>query len=245
MLQFVRSRIWEARKRSPDIQPSTSESTTRHLIEFSDPTKIDKAQPMIVKETEFVGSFGALSQLPHGDLPEIGFVGRSNVGKSSLINKLLGVRRLAMTSSRPGKTRTINFFRVNSVCHFVDLPGYGFSRVSKREQAGWRRLIEGYLLDRESLRLLILLIDARHGALANDRQMIGWLRSNALPHQIVLTKADKLGGNRLAAERRALADPAHELHGAILCSAQKGFGTREIWSAIDGSLEYRQQVERS
>lgn len=200
---------------------------------------------MIVKDTVFVGSFGALSQLPRGDLPEIGFVGRSNVGKSSLINKLLGVRRLALTSSRPGKTRTINFFRVNDDCHFVDLPGYGFSKVSKREQAGWRRLIEGYLLDRRCLRLLILLIDARHGALANDRQMIGWLRSNGLPHQVVLTKADKLGGNRLAAERRAVSDPSHELHGAIFCSAQKGFGAKEIWRAIDGSLEHREPVGRS
>jgi len=158
------------------------------------------------------------------------------VGKSSLINRLLGVKRLAMTSSRPGKTRTINFFRVNEECYFVDLPGYGFSRVPKREQARWQDLIEGYLLGRQCLRLLILLIDARHGALANDLQMIDWLKSHRLPHQVVLTKADKLGRNRLAAERRALSRDEHKLRGAILCSAEDGYGMKNVWSAIDAAL---------
>jgi GTP-binding protein len=191
---------------------------------------------MVINEAIFIGSFGSLKQLPRQELPEVAFVGRSNVGKSSLINKLLGARRLALISSTPGKTRTINFFRVNSACYFVDLPGYGFSKVSKQEQARWRGLIEGYLLGREALRLLILLIDARHGSLANDRRMISWLTGHALPFQVVLTKADKLSGNKLAAEKLALADSAHELHGAVLCSAVKGAGTKEIWRAIDESL---------
>jgi GTP-binding protein len=191
---------------------------------------------MVVKEAVFVGSFGVLSQLPGADLPEFAFVGRSNVGKSSLINKLLGTRRLAQTSSKPGKTRTINFFRVNNGCYFVDLPGYGFSRASKREQQRWRSLIEGYLINRATLRLLIMLIDARHGALANDRRMFSWLTGHQLPFAVVLTKADKLGSNRLAAESRAIADPTHELYGAILCSAAKGFGLKEIWKEIDKSL---------
>ena len=192
---------------------------------------------MRVKNAVYIGSYGALNQLPRPALPEIGFIGRSNVGKSSLINKLLGAGKLALTSSRPGKTRTINFFRVNDDCFFVDLPGYGFSRVPKREQDRWRGLIEGYLLGRESLRLLILLVDARHGALANDRRMIEWLVGNELPFRVVLTKADKIGRNRFAALRRELKAPGHELSGAVVCSAQSGEGMKEVWSAVDSALD--------
>ncbi len=191
---------------------------------------------MIVKKAVFIGSFGELAQLPRPELPEVGFVGRTNVGKSSLINRLLGAKRLALTSSKPGKTRTINFFRVREECFFVDLPGYGFSRVSKREQTRWRGLIEGYLLGRETLRLLVLLVDARHGLLANDRRMLEWLSANGLPHLDVLTKADKLKRNRLAAQRREVADPGHELHGAIICSSRTGEGIKSIWSAIETTI---------
>lgn len=190
---------------------------------------------MIVKKAVFFGSYGTLSQLPRPHLPEVAFAGRSNVGKSSLINKLLGSSKLAKTSSKPGKTRTLNFYRVNDVCYFVDLPGYGFSRVSKRERAHWRDVIESYLLDRETLRLLILIIDARHGLLANDEQMLTWLLANGLPHIGVLTKADKLGRSRLADERRKL-----ESHGripeALFFSAVNGMGKKEIWRIIDSAI---------
>ena len=192
---------------------------------------------MRIRNAAYIGSYGVLSQLPRPTMPEIGFIGRSNVGKSSLINKLLGSGKLALTSSRPGKTRTINFFRVNDDCFFVDLPGYGFSRVPKREQLRWRGLIEGYLLGREGLRLLVLLVDARHGALANDRRMIEWLVGNGLPFRVVLTKADKVGRNRVAAMRRSLSAPGHELSGAVICSAHSGEGMKEVWSAIDGALD--------
>lgn len=187
-------------------------------------------------KTEFIGSFGTLAQLPPERLPEISFVGRSNVGKSSLINKLLGVRRLALTSSKPGKTRTINFFRVNEAIDFVDLPGYGFSKASKRERESWRKLIEGYLLGRGSLRLLVLLVDARHGPLANDRQMISWLSSHDIPFIMVLTKADKLNRNRQTLEKRKVADPEHELHGSVLCSAVTGTGIKTIWRCIEHAV---------
>lgn len=191
---------------------------------------------MNINKAVFIGSFGEIDQLPGPELPEVGFAGRANVGKSSLINRLLGVRRLALTSSKPGKTRTINFYRVDDACLFVDLPGYGFSRVSKSEQARWRGLIEGYLRGRESLRMLIVLMDARHGALANDKQMLKWLAAESLPHMKVLTKADKLGRNRLAAQRRKLARSGHELSGAVLCSAVSGEGIKQIRSAIDKAI---------
>lgn len=191
---------------------------------------------MEVTSTEFIGSYTSLKTLPQQGLPEIAFIGRSNVGKSSLINKLLGVKRLALTSSTPGKTRKINLFRISDKLFFVDLPGYGFARVSKSERGAWQGMIEGYLLGSEQLRLLVLLIDSRHGLLANDRQMIEWLEHEQLPFLAVLTKADKLKRNDLAALRRAVGKPGHELDGAVICSATSGLGTKEIWSAIDASV---------
>ena len=191
---------------------------------------------MEVTSTEFIGSYTSLKTMPRQGLPEVAFVGRSNVGKSSLINRLLRVKRLALTSSTPGKTRKINLFRISDKLFFVDLPGYGFARVSKTERGSWQGMIEGYLLGSEQLRLLILLIDARHGPQANDRQMVEWLEHEQLPFQIVLTKADKLKRNDLAALSRAVRTPGHEMHGALVCSAANGLGTKEIWSAIDASV---------
>ena len=188
---------------------------------------------MIVKKAVFIGSFGALGQIPKPSLPEIAFAGRSNVGKSSLINRLLGVRNLALTSSIPGKTRTINFFRVNNDCFFVDLPGYGFSRVPKTEKAGWQKLIEGYLLGRSTLRLLVLIMDIRHGPQPGDIQMLEWMQANELPYLEVLTKADKLSRNRLAAMRRKAGSGGQPQGEACFFSARSGIGTKDIWKAID------------
>lgn len=194
---------------------------------------------MEVLTTAFVGSFSDLKQVPKERLPEIAFIGRSNVGKSSLINALLGSKRLALVSSTPGKTRLLNYFRINNDCHFVDLPGYGYAKVSKSQQATWRGMIERYLLGSENLRLLIQLIDARHGAQANDRQMLEWLRYHRLPHQAVLTKADKLNNSQRALLKRDTADPTHELHGALTCSASTGAGIKAVWTAIDAALGKR------
>lgn len=196
---------------------------------------------MVVKEAVFIGSFGDVEQLPKTHLPEIAFVGRANVGKSSLINKLLGTGKLARTSSKPGKTRNLNFFRVNGACHFVDLPGYGYSRVSKSEQARWKRLIENYLLNRPTLRLLVVLIDARHGALDNDRRLLEWVEENKLPHVVALTKSDKLSRNRLAAAVKPRAGAGGGPAGPVHCSASTGLGLQDLWRAVDSALAGRNE----
>jgi GTP-binding protein len=188
---------------------------------------------MEIHSTEFVGSFPSLKNIPNLGLPEVAFIGRSNVGKSSLINTLLGNRKLAKISGTPGKTRLINLFNINEKVLFVDLPGYGYAKVSKRERAIWQEMIENYLLNSEHLQLLVQLVDARHGLLPNDHQMHEWTRIQKLPHCITLTKADKMKKNDLAKLRRATQLPDNELAGAIPTSAQNKLGIKDLWSVID------------
>ncbi len=148
-----------------------------------------------ITDTQFVKSIAQPHQMIDHKGSEIAFAGRSNVGKSSLLNAITGKKKLAKISNRPGKTRTINVFSVNGQHYFVDLPGYGFARVSKAEKEHWRALIEGYIIDNPKLKLICLLIDIRHKLQDNDRQMIEWLTFERIPFIIVLTKADKLSGN--------------------------------------------------
>jgi GTP-binding protein len=147
---------------------------------------------MQIKQTEFVKSVAHASQLPTPEFPEIAFSGRSNVGKSSLINCLMNRRNLAQTSNTPGKTRLLNFYLVNRNLHFVDLPGYGFAKRSKVEKKAWAELIEAYLTKRDRLRGIVQLIDARHDPSAEDMEMIRWLGSGKTPFLIAATKVDKL-----------------------------------------------------
>jgi GTP-binding protein len=191
---------------------------------------------MEVTSAVFVGSYDTFAQFPNPRLPEIAFIGRSNVGKSSLINKLLGVKNLAKTSSTPGKTRRINLFRVSENINFVDLPGYGFAKVSKAERQTWQGMIEGYLSESEELRLLVLLIDARHGTQSNDQQMLDWLHHIRLPYHMVLTKADKLKRNQLALIKRQTKTSGSTVFGATVCSAQTGEGMKDVWRFIDSAL---------
>jgi GTP-binding protein len=150
----------------------------------------------VFKNSSFVKSIVSLDQAPELKYDEIAFVGRSNVGKSSLLNALLGRKNLAKTSSTPGKTQLINYFLVNNERYFVDLPGYGFAKVAKKELKKWQKMIEGYLLKSEPLKLIVLLIDSRHTLMASDQQMIDWLDLNEMPYMVVLTKADKLKKNQ-------------------------------------------------
>ncbi len=146
---------------------------------------------------EFETSFGVASQLNNSDLPEIAFSGKSNVGKSSLLNKLLGRKSLARVSSMPGKTVTINFFRLDN-CRFVDLPGYGYAKVSHSEKIRWAELMESYFSSDRDLRLVVQLMDMRHAPGKQDIEMIEYMRANDIPFIVALTKCDKLNkGERL------------------------------------------------
>lgn len=151
---------------------------------------------MAVTSSKFILSAPTLEHCPPPDLPEVCFAGRSNVGKSSLINAITNRKKLAKTSNVPGKTREMNFFLINDKWYLVDLPGYGYAKVSKKESARWGGEIRRYLLNRESLRLIILVVDIRHEPSVLDEEFMLWLAENQLPFAIVLTKADKISKNK-------------------------------------------------
>ena len=182
-------------------------------------------------------SFGTSSQLPPSTLPEVAFAGRSNVGKSSLLNKLFGRKGLAKVSQNPGKTSTINFFLANDV-RFADLPGYGFARVSKSERARWSELIEGYFNQERNLALVCSLIDIRHPASKLDENMIGFLKEAELPFVIVLTKADKLSKSKGAAQAKALRKQLalSDDIPMVAISSLSGAGIAELRETIDRYL---------
>ncbi len=179
------------------------------------------------------------AQYPGEPLPEIAFAGRSNVGKSSLINLLVRRRDLARTSSSPGKTRTINFYRVNDAFRIVDLPGYGYAKVSRADSESWGPMIEGYLAGRPQLRRVVLLLDARHAPSAQDLQMYDWIRHYGLGGLIVATKADKLSRSELqknlAMLRRSLAAGAEEK--ILPVSALKKSGADALLAEMEAILE--------
>jgi GTP-binding protein len=147
---------------------------------------------MEIKSAEFVKSSPSIQDLPGGDLPEFAFIGRSNVGKSSLLNFLVGRKNLAKTSSTPGRTKLINHFLINDSCYFVDLPGYGFAKSSKTERVKWGQSTEQYLLQRSELKCLFVLLDLNVPPRAPDFEFLSWLRVHGVPIAVVLTKTDKL-----------------------------------------------------
>lgn len=186
-------------------------------------------------QARFVTSAASLEQCPRADRPEIAVSGRSNVGKSSLLNRILGSRNLAQTSKSPGKTRLLNYFAPGPDLYLVDLPGYGFARVSKAEKAGWRSMVDRYLRGRESLCGVIQLVDARHPPTRDDRAMVAWLRSVQVPFILVLTKSDKLKNkDRKPNLRRAR--EVLELDSStnvVYFSSSTGEGKREISRWVD------------
>ncbi len=153
---------------------------------------------MRIPKVRFVKSVANIRDLPAIQLPEIAMVGRSNVGKSSMINSLFNQRNLAKTSSTPGKTRLINYFLVDETFYLVDLPGYGYTKISNKITRTWEKLITGYLVDNPNLKWVFLLIDSRHELMNLDRQMINWLTEIGIPFVAVLTKCDKISKNRLS-----------------------------------------------
>ena len=186
---------------------------------------------MKIESTNFLKSAAKLDQFPKSDLPEVAFIGRSNVGKSSLINSLLGVKGLARTSSTPGRTQQINFFLINEFFRFVDLPGYGYARVPEKIRREWGPLAESYLATRQCLVLSIMITDLRHEPTRLDLQMKEWLVQSGKPFIIVATKSDKLSGNEL---RASLVRASAALGGfdVIPYSAVTRKGAERIWREI-------------
>jgi GTP-binding protein len=183
-------------------------------------------------ESEFIISAADPGRFPRELLPEIAFLGRSNVGKSSLLNALTRSKRLAFTSSKPGCTTAINFYRIGKQYCFADLPGYGYARVSRETADGWKRLIERYLVERQALRLSLVLLDARRGWMEKDLELKEWLEYHGRPFVVVATKVDKLRNQKeqhqcLSGIRNLF--PDGEL---VAFSAITGQGVREIWQAI-------------
>ncbi len=179
----------------------------------------------------------------HTDLPdspgEVAFVGRSNVGKSSLINALANHRQLAKVSKTPGRTQLLNQFVLPNGGTVVDLPGYGFAKVPGRERAGWQAMIEGYLLEREELDLVFLLVDGEIGPTKLDVQMLDWLRASEVPHTVVATKLDKVKPSRLATRKRDLAKGCQLDEGDIIwVSAAKGTGIEQLAKHVTALLNH-------
>jgi GTP-binding protein len=186
-----------------------------------------------IVSAEFVKSATKPSEYPPGNLPEVAIAGKSNVGKSSLINALVNRKNLAKTSSRPGKTQVINFFRVNAKLSLVDLPGYGYAKVPLEVRKTWKPMVESYLQARQEIRLVILILDARRGASAHDLALLDWLDYHNIPSLIVLTKADKLSQIERAREEKALAErPLLSGRNLLFFSAVTGEGKEEIWRMI-------------
>ena len=202
---------------------------------------------MKILRAEWLATAAGTEGFPEPTVPEVTFLGRSNVGKSSLLNALVQRKKLARTSSAPGKTRLIHFFKVERPereTHFVDLPGYGYAKVSKSERKNWQRLIESYLEGRPTLRAAVLLQDLRRDISDDETLLIEWLHERGIPVLLAITKIDKLKPMRRAARLRALKAtidlPAANV---IATSSEKRIGLDELWQAIDATLVSGDVVE--
>lgn len=192
---------------------------------------------MLIKSAEFVISATDLKKCPKPNFPEYAFVGRSNVGKSSLINTLTGRRKLAKISGAPGKTQLINHFLINKKWYLTDLPGYGYAKASKKDKAKWKKMTENYILNRINLLCLFVLIDSRLEPQKPDMEFMGWLGKNQIPFAMVFTKTDKLSKNELdkqfATYKEHMLKTWEELPQNFLSSAKTGFGKNEILDFIE------------
>ena len=187
-------------------------------------------------EAHFASSAARWEDLPEDGLPEVAFVGRSNVGKSSLLNMLLRRKKLAYTSAQPGKTQTFNYYRVGGRRYLVDLPGYGYAKTSKRTRERWIQLIERYLMERVPLRLVVHLVDSRHPPTDLDEELIAAVHGQRVPYLVALTKADKLSGNERTKSQQRMQEAllAFGLEApVVLTSAKTGRGREELLAWID------------
>ena len=192
---------------------------------------------MEIKEAQFVMSNSEVRLCPAPDRPEYAFIGRSNVGKSSLINMLTNKKSLAKTSGKPGKTRLINHFLIDKVWYLVDLPGYGYAKVPQSERMKWENMLRNYILNRENLYCLFVLIDSRHPAQQADLEFMEWLGISEIPFNIVFTKSDKLKTAELEANLKAYEEKMFEtweqMPGYFVSSSETGVGKEEILKFID------------
>lgn len=194
---------------------------------------------MKIKSAEFIKSIYDLRNLPSSVLSEFVFVGRSNVGKSSLINTICSKKSLAKVGSAPGKTRQLNYFLINEEYYLVDLPGYGYAKVPEQIRAGWRKLVEDYISERENVNMVFVLIDSRHEPTYLDELMVSWLEYYEIPYAIVLTKSDKISKNKM---EKQIYRASKIVHNEDLCrdyipfSIVSGEGKNDIVNLISGAL---------
>ena len=200
---------------------------------------------MIVKSAELETVCGITSKLPDNDLPEIAFAGKSNVGKSSMINALLNRKSLARTSAQPGKTQTINFYNVNDAMYLVDLPGYGYAKTSASEKEKWGKMIENYLHTSKKLQAVFLLIDIRHDPSANDKMMYDWMVYQGFTPIIIATKLDKIKRSQIQKNVKAIREGLKVKPGTVIIpfSSETKQGRDELWEVIDSFVLPQEETE--
>jgi GTP-binding protein len=193
---------------------------------------------MKVVSSDIVISAVKPEQYPETDLPEFALAGRSNVGKSSFINKMLNRKGLARISSKPGKTQTLNFFLINEVLHFVDVPGYGYAKVSKSERAAWGKMIETYLTNREQLKAVVLIIDLRHPPTEDDIMMYNFLKHYEIPCIVVTTKADKIPKGKWQKHQKVIREALDldKNDHIVLFSSETGLGKDQAWAILESYM---------
>jgi GTP-binding protein len=193
---------------------------------------------MKVTKADIVISAVKPEQYPKTHLPEIALAGRSNVGKSSLINKLINRKNLARTSSKPGKTQTLNFYLINEMLHFVDVPGYGYAKVSKKEREAWGKMIETYMLEREQLKAVVHIVDVRHEPTKDDVTMYNFLKHFDLPVIVVATKADKIPKGKWQKHLKVVRETLNmdKEDPLVLFSSETAYGKDAVWKTIQHYL---------
>ena len=200
---------------------------------------------MIIRDVNLETVCGVTSKLPDNTLPEFAFAGKSNVGKSSMINALLNRKSLARTSAQPGKTQTINFYNVNDAMYLVDLPGYGYAKTSASEKEKWGKMIENYLHTSKKLQAVFLLIDIRHDPSANDKMMYDWMVYQGFTPIIIATKLDKIKRSQIQKNVKAIREGLKVMPGTVIIpfSSETKQGRDELWEVIDSFVLPQEETE--
>ena len=193
---------------------------------------------MKVHNVEMIGSFVRPEQFPEDGLPEFALAGRSNVGKSSFINRMIGRKAMARISSKPGKTQQLNFYKIEEQLYYVDVPGYGYAKVSKSERAAWGRMIEQYFMSREQLRAVVLIVDIRHNPTSDDCMMYDFLKHYNIPVIVVATKADKIPKGKWDKHKKIVRETLQmeKQDPLIVFSSEKGLGFEDAWAEIESRM---------